>query len=97
MKVTEAFLVTHVGPSDSLDIPGAIDADVELPTGWSVSVTLVAQRGRRGRWISWGGAVDWLSDPSEVAEADRGALVDAVNAAARAAGMGVGRAEVDRG
>lgn len=87
--MTGVFTVTHVGPSDTLDIPGAIDADVELPTGWSVSVTLVAQRGRRGRWISWGGAVDWLSDPSEVAEAERSALVAAVNAAARAAGLSV--------
>ena len=85
----EAFVVTHVGPSDTVDLgehPGAIDADVELPGGWSVSVTLLPER---GRWSPRGDPGDWLSDPSAVAEPDHGALVTAVNAAARAIRLSV--------
>lgn len=78
------YVVTHVGPSDTVDHPGAIDADVELPSGWSVSVTLMREG---GRWIPAG--EHWLSDPFEVAETDRGALVAAVNSAAHAAGLSV--------
>lgn len=78
------FTVTHVGPSDTVDHPGAIDADVLLLCGWSVSVTLLPEG---GRWAPRG--EHWLSDPSEVAEAARAALVAAVNSAARAAGLSV--------
>lgn len=90
-----SFTVTHVGPSDSVDLgehPGAIDADVRLTCGWSVSVTLLpAHPGDRDpeQWVAWGYPDNWLSDPAEVAEGERDALVTAVNKAARAAGLSV--------
>ena len=84
--------VTEVGASTVCeDRPGAVDASLRVG-GREVEVTLLPEEGGADRWATWGPSIDmWLSDPSALDGCDRGpvidVIVDAVNAAARRAGL----------